>query len=75
MLATANPIPNIKSPNFTQIDINQYYGTTKKLNLVQMRFEGKRWLDIVEEEMLPVTEGFVVGLCLHALHLRFRTSI
>ena len=40
-----------------------------------MRFEGKRWLDIVEEEMLPVTEGFVVGLCLHALHLRFRTSI
>ena len=47
----------------------------KKLNLVQMRFEGKRWLDIVDEKLLPVTEGFVDGIRLYALHLRFRTSI
>ncbi|XP_033349655.1 UDP-glucuronosyltransferase 2B7-like isoform X2 [Bombus vosnesenskii] len=58
VLATADPIPNIKSPNFTQIDISQSYGIIKKLDYVQMRFEGKRWLDIVEEKLLSVTKVF-----------------
>ncbi|XP_033176690.1 UDP-glucuronosyltransferase 2B33 isoform X1 [Bombus impatiens] len=56
VLATTDPIPNIKSPNFTQIDISQSYGSIRSLDFVQMRFEGKRWLDIVEELMLPVTK-------------------
>ena len=58
MLVTADPIPNIKSPNFTQIDISQSYGSIRSLDFVQMRFEGKRWLHIVEEEMLPIVEVF-----------------
>ena len=58
VLATANPIPNIKSQNFTQIDISQSYGIMKKLDFVQFRFEGKSWLDIVYEKLLPVTKVF-----------------
>ncbi|XP_033317124.1 UDP-glucuronosyltransferase 2B33-like [Bombus bifarius] len=58
VLVTADPIPNIKSPNFTQIDISQSYGSIRSLDFVQMRFEGKRWLHIVEEEMLPIVEVF-----------------
>ncbi|XP_043583873.1 UDP-glucosyltransferase 2-like isoform X3 [Bombus pyrosoma] len=58
VLATANPIPNINSPNFTQIDISQSYRIIKSLDFVQMRFEGKRWLDIVKEKMLPIVEVF-----------------
>ncbi|XP_043583875.1 UDP-glycosyltransferase UGT5-like [Bombus pyrosoma] len=69
VLATWHPIPNIKSPNFTQIDISQYYGNIKRLDFVQMRFEGKRWLDIVGEEMLPVTEVFAEKL-LNSTELR-----
>nr|XP_033192156.1 UDP-glucuronosyltransferase 2B33-like [Bombus vancouverensis nearcticus] len=56
VLATTDPIPNIKSPNFTQIDISQSYEIIRSLDFVKMRFEGKRWLDIVEELMLPVTK-------------------
>ena len=58
VLATANPIPNIKSPNFTQIDISKSYGKIKSLDFVQMRFEGKRWLYFIQEEMLPMGEVF-----------------
>ena len=56
VLVTADPIPNITSPNFTQIDISQSYGIIKKLDFVQRRFEGKSWLDFVKEELLHVTK-------------------
>ncbi|XP_068987820.1 UDP-glycosyltransferase UGT5-like [Bombus flavifrons] len=69
VLATANPIPNIKSPNFTQIDISQSYGIIKNLDFVQMRFEGKRWLDNVEEKILPVTKVFT-EMMLNSTELR-----
>ncbi|XP_073968294.1 UDP-glycosyltransferase UGT4-like [Bombus fervidus] len=58
VLATSDPIPNIKSPNFTQIDISQSYGTIKSLDFVRMRFEGKRWLYFMENEMLPMSKVF-----------------
>ncbi|XP_071879141.1 UDP-glycosyltransferase UGT5-like [Bombus fervidus] len=69
VLVTANPIPNIKSPNFTQIDISQSYGITKSLDYVEMRFEGKSWLHLVEEEMLPKI-GAVAETVLNSTELR-----
>ncbi|XP_071879136.1 UDP-glycosyltransferase UGT5-like [Bombus fervidus] len=69
VLVTWHPIPNIKSPNFTQIDISQSYGSISSLDFVQMRFKGKRWLDIVEEEMFTVTE-VVAELLLNSTELR-----
>ncbi|XP_050575438.1 UDP-glycosyltransferase UGT5-like isoform X1 [Bombus affinis] len=69
VLVTADPIPNIKSPNFTQIDISKSYGSVKSLDFVQMRYEGKRWLQFMEEEMLPIIE-FYTETALNSTELR-----
>ena len=69
VLVTADPIPNIKSPNFTQIDISKSYGSVRSLDFVQMRYEGKRWLQFMEEEMLPIIE-FYTETVLNSTELR-----
>ncbi|XP_071879122.1 UDP-glycosyltransferase UGT5-like [Bombus fervidus] len=69
VLVTSDPIPNIKSPNFTQIDISQSYGIMKALDVVQIRFDGKSWLQAVEQYVLPVVEGFA-EMVLNSTELR-----
>ncbi|XP_060823991.1 UDP-glycosyltransferase UGT5-like [Bombus pascuorum] len=69
VLATANPIPNIRSPNFTQIDLSQIYGVVQSLDYVQMRFEGTRWLQAVQEKMLPLV-GVAAEMVLNSTELR-----
>lgn len=53
LLVTTNPIPNINSPNFTQIDFSQSYKILESLNFVEMRFSGSTWLQIMEKYGLP----------------------
>ncbi|KAK9296114.1 hypothetical protein QLX08_009785 [Tetragonisca angustula] len=49
---TTDPIPNINSPNFTQIDIGHAYKAVGTLNFVQMRFNGKQWLQLMQENFM-----------------------
>ncbi|KAK1128581.1 hypothetical protein K0M31_003039 [Melipona bicolor] len=49
LLVTTNPIPNINSPNFTQINLSQSYKVWRALNFVEMRFNGESWLQIMEK--------------------------
>ena len=56
---TANPIPNINLPNFTQIDISHAYEAIGTLNFVQSRFNGVTWTQIVEEKLAILSMTFV----------------
>lgn len=59
VLVTSDPIPNINSPNFTQIDISNAYESIGRLNFVQTRFNGKPWTQIVEEHLMKLSMTFV----------------
>ncbi|XP_043511570.1 UDP-glucosyltransferase 2-like [Frieseomelitta varia] len=62
LLITTNPIPNINLPNFTQIDISQSYKIFKALNIVEMKFSGRSWLQLMEKYGLPVCLACVENL-------------
>lgn len=56
---TPNPIPNINSPNFTQIDISNAYENIGTLNFVQTRFNGESWTQFIEEHIITLSITFV----------------
>ncbi|CAD1473518.1 unnamed protein product, partial [Heterotrigona itama] len=55
LLVTANPMPNINSPNFTQIDVSQSYKIFRTLNFIEMKLNGDSWLQIIENYGIPIT--------------------
>ena len=55
LLITTNPMPNITSSNFTQIDVSQSYKSFRELNLVEMKFSGDSWLQIMEKYSISVS--------------------
>ena len=66
LLITPNPIPNINSPNFTQIDISQSYKIFEELNFVEMRFSGDSWLQLGEK--------YATSACLAATENMFNNT-
>ncbi|CAD1475738.1 unnamed protein product, partial [Heterotrigona itama] len=55
LLVTTDPIPNINSTNFTQIDVSQSYKIFRALNLIEMKLNGDSWLQIIENYGIPIT--------------------
>ncbi|XP_017754974.1 PREDICTED: UDP-glucuronosyltransferase 2C1-like [Eufriesea mexicana] len=58
VLVTTNPIPGIKSPNFTQIDISKSFATLRTTNFVQQMLEGQTWTNFVMNEMFDLSKNF-----------------
>ena len=62
VLVTPDPIPNINSPNFTQIDISHAYEIIGTLNFVQSRFNGEPWTQFIEEQLMAIGVNFVENI-------------
>ena len=62
LLVTTNPISNINSPNFTQIDLSQSYKIFRALNFIEMRFSGQSWLQITEKYGLSACQACAENL-------------
>ncbi|XP_043511571.1 UDP-glucosyltransferase 2-like [Frieseomelitta varia] len=62
VLVTPDPIPNINSPNFTQIDINHAYEIVDTLNFVQARFNGEPWTQFIQRQMMAISVNFVENI-------------
>nr|XP_003705446.1 PREDICTED: UDP-glucuronosyltransferase 1-2-like [Megachile rotundata] len=62
VLATTNPIPNINSTRFRQIDISESYGSFRATSFLKLRFEGVSWLRFAQENLFPLVDVFTEHL-------------
>ncbi|XP_076231313.1 uncharacterized protein LOC143177325 [Calliopsis andreniformis] len=53
VLVTTNPFPT-NLTNFKQIYVDGTYSDLRKIDFIQQRFEGKDWLNFIDEYMLPL---------------------
>lgn len=60
VLVTTNPIENINSPNFTQIDISVNYNSLRAIDFVKLRFEKVDWIETLEKYLLSLCSSFEV---------------
>nr|XP_034193805.1 UDP-glucuronosyltransferase-like [Osmia lignaria] len=58
VLVTANPIANMTSKNFTQIDISGSYKDLQALNFLKLRFEGVNWITFTENYLFDLSTTF-----------------
>lgn len=60
VLVTTNPMRNINSPNFTQIDISTNYNSLRAIDFVKLRFEKVDWIEALERYILSLCSSFEV---------------
>lgn len=60
VLITTNPIQNINSPNFTQIDISSNYNALRAIDFVKLRFEKVDWIETLEEYLFSLCSSFEI---------------
>ncbi|XP_078038086.1 UDP-glucosyltransferase 2-like [Augochlora pura] len=65
VLVTTNPIPNIDSKTFTQIDIGNSYNEVGSVNFVKNRFEKFDWMGFVEKYLYEKSDIFVENVLNH----------
>ncbi|XP_078038088.1 UDP-glucosyltransferase 2-like, partial [Augochlora pura] len=58
VLVTANPIPNVDSKTFQQIDISQAYKDLRGVDFMELRFNKIEWLDFVVEHLFDMSYIF-----------------
>ncbi|XP_076644979.1 uncharacterized protein LOC143354610 [Halictus rubicundus] len=65
VLVTANPIPNMNSTTFKQIDVTGMYKDVRVLDFIKLRFDKVDWLTFVEEELFEMADNFAEHVLNH----------
>ncbi|XP_054013725.1 UDP-glycosyltransferase UGT5-like [Hylaeus anthracinus] len=58
VLVTTNPIPNMNTTSFVQIDISKSYGIVDRYNFVQRRFSKVNWLTLQKTDIFGLGDNF-----------------
>ncbi|XP_076295640.1 UDP-glucosyltransferase 2-like [Lasioglossum baleicum] len=65
VLITSNPIPNMNSTRFKQIDVSGSYKKIRAIDFIKLRFEKHDWLFFVQNHLCDMTLSFAEHILNH----------
>nr|XP_033333680.1 UDP-glucuronosyltransferase-like [Megalopta genalis] len=65
VLVTSNPIPNMNSKTFQQIDISEGYNLVNDINFIQLRFDNVDWIEFLDENMFYLSDYMTTTVLNH----------